>query len=170
MTREETIKFYTAHSGRLFNTSLRIVGNSADAEEIMQDTILKFITGSPPVQDERQTRVWLAKTCLRASLDLLRRQKKEKAFLEDYASEATGEIEAVPAELDENTTLADIIGAIGELRGQYALILRLVLVEGFDYEEIAQIEGIREGTVRTQFSRAKAALVKALGEKHCLKR
>ncbi len=146
--------------------SLRIVGNSADAEEIMQDTILKFITCSPPVQFERQTRVWLAKTCVRASVDLLRRQKREKAFLEDYASEASGETtETEPLELDENTTLASISEAIGKLRGQYALVLRLVLVEGLDYEEIAQIEGIREGTVRTQFSRAKAALVKVLEEK-----
>ena len=43
MTREESIAFYKAHSRRLYNISLRIVQDSALAEEIMQDTILKAL-------------------------------------------------------------------------------------------------------------------------------
>ncbi|HBH09149.1 MAG TPA: RNA polymerase subunit sigma, partial [Rikenellaceae bacterium] len=39
MTREESIKFYKAHAGRLYNISWRIVRDSGEAEEIMQDTI-----------------------------------------------------------------------------------------------------------------------------------
>ena len=43
MTREESIEIYRTHSKRLFNISLRIVRDSALAEEIMQDTILKYL-------------------------------------------------------------------------------------------------------------------------------
>ena len=42
MTREESIEFYKRYSRKLFNVSFRIVGDSALAEEIMQDTVLKF--------------------------------------------------------------------------------------------------------------------------------
>ena len=42
MTREECIDIYKRYSRKLFNVSLRIVGDSGEAEEIMQDTVLKF--------------------------------------------------------------------------------------------------------------------------------
>ena len=42
MTREESIQFYKAHAKRLYNISLRIVRDSGEAEEIMQDTILRY--------------------------------------------------------------------------------------------------------------------------------
>ena len=42
MTREESIRIYKTYSRKLFNVSFRIVGDSALAEEIMQDTVLKF--------------------------------------------------------------------------------------------------------------------------------
>ena len=44
MTRKEITSFYQAHSRRLYNMSLRIVLSAEDAEEIVQDTILKFVT------------------------------------------------------------------------------------------------------------------------------
>ena len=44
MNREESIQFYKAHAKRLYNISLRIVRDSGAAEEIMQDTILRFIS------------------------------------------------------------------------------------------------------------------------------
>jgi RNA polymerase sigma factor (sigma-70 family) len=55
--------------------------------------------------------------------------------------------------------------AIERLPDSSKLILNLVLVEGLDYEEIASLTGEREGTLRTQFSRAKARLSEILKKK-----
>ena len=162
MTREESIKFYKAHAGRLYNISWRIVRDSGEAEEIMQDTILKFITLDIVPNDPAQVAAWLSRTCIRKSIDAVRKKRREKLFLDEYAGE-------VSEYADDTTTIdvpqmsvSNVRKAIDGLPESCRLILNLVLVEGLDYEEIASITGEREGTLRTQFSRAKAKLVEQL--------
>ena len=162
MTREESIKFYKAHARRLFNISWRIVRDSGEAEEIMQDTILKFITLDIVPSDPAQVAAWLSRTCIRKSIDAVRKKRREKLFLDEYAGE-------VSEYADDTTTVevplmsvSNVRKAIDGLPESCRLILNLVLVEGLDYEEIASITGEREGTLRTQFSRAKAKLVEQL--------
>jgi RNA polymerase sigma factor (sigma-70 family) len=160
MTREESITFYKAHAQRLYNISFRILRDSAQAEEIMQDTILKFLTSDVRTADEKQTDVWLTKVCIRKSIDALRKRKREKLFLDEYASDAAPVAdESLP---ESGISLEAVRKAIETLPDSSKLILNLVLVEGLDYEEIASLTGEREGTLRTQFSRAKARLAKIL--------
>ncbi len=160
MTREESITFYKAHAQRLYNISFRILRDSAQAEEIMQDTILKFLTSDVRPADEKQTSVWLSRVCIRKSIDALRKRKREKLFLNEYASDAdTTADESLP---QSGISLEAVRKAIESLPDSSKLILNLVLVEGLDYEEISEMTGEREGTLRTQFSRAKARLAKIL--------
>ena len=163
MTREESIKFYKAHARRLFNTSLRIIRNSGEAEEIMQDTILKFISADVVPKDPAQVALWLNRTCIRKSIDAARRKKREKLFLDEYAADAS-EYDSDP-HLEFSGTAAgvtEVRKAIDELPDNYRIIMNLTLLEGLDYEEIAGITGEREGTIRTQFSRGKAKLAEIL--------
>lgn len=161
MTREESIEFYKAHARRLYNISWRIVRDSGEAEEIMQDTILKFISSDIVPKEAAQVASWLRATCIRKSIDAVRKKSKERLFLDDYAGELSeyaddGRQEAPRYSLD------DVRSAIERLPEPYRLILNLVLVEGLDYEEIAGLTGVREGTLRTQFSRGRARLVEQL--------
>ena len=55
--------------------------------------------------------------------------------------------------------------AIYSLKDPYRLVLDLVLIEGLDYEEISSYMGEREGTIRTQYSRARKMLAARLNEK-----
>ena len=160
MTREESIEFYKAHSKRLYNISLRIVCDSGEAEEIMQDTLLKYITGGFRVgQGEAQT-AWLNKTCVRASIDALRKKKRERIFLDEYdtANKRTQEVDRYAIDFEALPEIKVIHEAIDKLRDPYRLVLTLVLIDGLDYEEISEFSGEREGTIRTQFSRAKKML------------
>ena len=54
--------------------------------------------------------------------------------------------------------------AISRLKDPYRLVLNLVLIEGLDYEEISSMTGEREGTLRTQYSRARKMLAALLKE------
>ena len=175
MTREESIAFYKAHSKRLYNISLRIVHDSGEAEEIMQDTIMKYIMR--PVapsgffnasRASGAEAAWLAKTCIRASIDALRRRKRERLFLDEYA--AADNEDTVYADEEISMDISDagisrIREAISGLKDPYRLVLDLVLIEGLDYEEISRFTGEREGTVRTQYSRARKMLAARLTEK-----
>ena len=168
MTREESIELYKKYSRKLFNTSFRIVGDEDLAEEIMQDSILKFIAGvegGKAGMTEAQTGSWLTRTCVRASIDALRKIKRERLFLEEYSKTdtditvGTGESD-VPDEIA--LTVDKVKSAIKELPDSYRLILTLVLLEGLDYEEISEITNEKEGALRTRFSRARKVLVERL--------
>ena len=172
MTREESISFYKTHAKRLYNVSLRIVMDSALAEEITQDTILKFMSLDPMHRQqvsELQVKSWLTKTCIRASIDELRKRKREKRFLEEYSNEEAP-LYFAPVETPDNTSGSDtssldlvkVRKAIDDLKDPYRLILNLVLIDGLDYEEISSITGEREGTIRTQYSRARKMLQELL--------
>ena len=161
MTRQEITAFYKEHHLRLYNTAWRILRNSEDAEEVMQDTLIKYIgrkDGTPLT--EAQTAAWLSRTCIRASIDRLRERKRRAGVLELYAvDESEVEEEEVPmAGLD----VARVQQALESLEEPYRLILNLVLLEGLDYEEISAFTGKKETTLRSIYSRGRAQLIERL--------
>ena len=175
MTREECIDIYRRYSRKLFNVSLRIVGDSGEAEEIMQDTVLKFFRQEMEGQDRKEgvwqegkMAAWLIRTCVRASIDAVRRRKRERLFFEEY--EAVGKedyseaVEEGRKEYVAEEEVGKIKDAIRELPDSYRIILTLVLIEGLDYEEISGLTGTSEGALRTQYSRARKVLAARLKE------
>lgn len=158
MSREESVKLYNTYARKLFNISFRILRDSGEAEEIMQDTILKYISTGPKILSEVQTAAWLSKTCIRKSIDVLRKKKREKLFLEEYEVEMEDAVDAKPGDL----SIGNIRKAISELPEASRLVLTLILLEGLDYEEVANYTGAQEGTIRVQYSRARAKLAEKL--------
>ena len=156
MTRQEITEFYRKHSKRLFNISLRILKDSDEAEEVMQDTVLKFVSSNGKFGSEAQVSAWLARTCIRASIDRLRSRQRREAFLEDYAREEE------PAETEElQGALPDVMqirAAMDRLPDPYRLVLNLVLIEGMDYGEIAEMTGRKETTLRSLYARGRNKL------------
>ena len=153
-------KIYDSMSGRLYNASLRIVGNSSDAEEIMHDSLLQYwkYGKKDEIQDMRK---WLTSVCIRKSIDRLRERTKWKTLLEKYEDPTT--------ELTEDTELdydiSSILKALSELPDHYRAILSLRLFEGYDYEEISQITGTGESTIRSLYMRGRQKLAAALKKK-----
>ena len=158
MTRKESIEFYRKYSGRLYNTALRILGDPQDAEEVMQDTILKYFTRLSRPENEPQVSAWLLTTCRRRAIDRLRERKRRDIFLADYAGECT-EIADIPT-----LSVTKIQQALSRLDDPYRLILILVLIEGLDYGEISALTGKKEVTLRSLYSRGKARLSRILEE------
>ncbi len=164
MTREEITEFYGKHCRRLYNISLRILKDSGEAEEVMQDTILKFVSSEGTFGSEAQVSAWLARTCIRASIDRLRSRKREEAFLADYALREEAE---EPAEEQLAGPVPDVMqirAAMERLPEPYRLVLNLVLIEGLDYREIAGLTGQKETTLRSLFSRGKNKLTLILNK------
>lgn len=165
MTQKEITAFYQAHSRRLFNMSRRILLTTEDAEEVMQDTILKFVTMPFRPMKPEQVSAWLARTCIRASVDRLRKRKREATFLEEYALEAAAEPgPSVPEEIPAEIPAARILQAMERLPDPYRLVVTLVLAEGLDYQEIAGYTGMKEATLRSHFLRGKQKLLTLLKE------
>lgn len=142
--------------------SLRITGDAAEAEEVVQDIILKFVSRPLRPTGEAQVSAWLGRSCIRASIDRLRRRKREELFLAEYAA---AQESVTPEETDTDAIdPARVYAAMQALPDPYRLVVTLVLAEGLDYDEIAAYTGQKQGTLRSLFSRGKQKLVQKLRE------
>ena len=150
-------KIYDIMSQRLYNISLRIVGSSADAEEIMHDTLLQYwkFGRKHEIIDIGK---WLSSICIRKSIDRLRERYRWKELLENYEDPILDEPEAEDLEYDIQT----VRKALSSLPDHYRAIVSLHLFEGYDYQEISQITGTNESTIRTLYMRGRQKLAEAL--------
>ena len=158
MTRQEATDFYKIHSKAVYNTALRIVRDPAEAEEIMQDTFMKFFSKGVPGLSEPKKAAWLRTTCIRMGIDVLRRRKKGLDLFVDRMPEDVEEELEIPDSID----IVRIRNAMEGLPHPYALILDLILIEGMDYAGIARLTGQKEATLRSWFSRGRKKLIKEL--------
>ncbi len=150
-------RVYDAHSRRLYNISLRITGSSGDAEEIMHDSLLQYWRFRKKEQI-RDLPKWLSSVCIRKSIDKLREKSRWNEFLEEYEDPALKESRAD----DAGYNTAQVLKALASLPGHYRAVLSLHLFEGFDYQEIAQITGAKESTIRSLYMRGRKLLAQAV--------
>jgi len=158
MTRQEATTFYRTHSKALYNTALRIVRDSAEAEEIMQDALMRYFEKGVRSATVPQAARWLQTTCVRMSIDALRRRKK---WMDITATMPSEDMEP-GAELPETMDIMQVKSAMERLPHPYSLILDLILIEGMEYSEIARMTGQKVTTLRSWYSRGRARLVKEL--------
>lgn len=150
-------KVYDSMSRRLYNISLRIVGSGTDAEEIMHDTLLQYWKFNR--KDEiRDLPKWLSSVCIRKSIDRIREKQRWKGFLEEYEDPVLEESTETAMEYD----IRSIQKALSELPDHYRAILSLHLFEGYDYQEISQITGANENTIRSLYMRGRQKLAATL--------
>lgn len=145
----------------MYNTSLRIVKDPQEAEDIMQESFLSAFGKIKTYQGKVSFGAWLKRIVINNSLDVI---KKKRLFFEelneDYTQLAMQE-DALEEELLANQM--DLVReGIQKLPDGYRVILSLHLLEGYDHEEIAEILNISSSTSRSQFFRAKQKLLRIL--------
>jgi RNA polymerase sigma-70 factor (ECF subfamily) len=149
-------EIYNQYAQQLYFTALRITGNSYDAEEVMQDTIIKY-HHLPQKEEIEKLGSWLKSVCIRKAIDRLREKHRTKEFLEEYKEE-----QIVPPPTKLQYSVEDIKKALLLLPDNYRAILSLHLFEGYDYQEIEQITGTKEATIRSIYKRGKDKLAALL--------
>jgi RNA polymerase sigma factor (sigma-70 family) len=147
--KEAQFEIYRLYYKSMYNSSLRIVGNPSEAEDIMQDSFLSAFQKLSSFRGEVSFGSWLKKIVVNRSLDTLR---KKKVVFEELHNELFATNEPEP-EID-SIMVEELKLAIGQLPDASRTILSLILLEGYDHEEVSEILKISNGTSRTQFSRA----------------
>ena len=156
-------RVYDTYAARLYRISLRIVGDEGEAEEIMHDTLLKLyeFRRKDAILDLAS---WLSSVCVRKSIDKVRQRYRYKDFLSRYASQERDEEEVM--EMNQEYSIEHIRNALASLPDHYRLVLTLHLFEGYDYQEISQITGSKENSIRTLYMRGRQKLAKLLKEQN----
>jgi len=140
----------------MLNVAFRIVGNTGDAEDVLQEAFLDAFSKVKDFRQETTFGLWLKQIVVNRSVNLLRKRKLEWTEIND-------ELENIPdkeSEDDEDIQyqVKQVKTAMKKLPEGYRVVLSLYLFEGYDHEEIGQILNIAENTSRTQFLRAKRKL------------
>lgn len=127
--------------------------NMADAEEILQDTLLKLLTAAPDFESEAHKKAWL----LRVAANL------SKNRIEYNALRDCDELDdSLIAEGRED--LSFVWEAVKALPTQYREVIHLHYYEGYSTEEIAKILGRNPSTVRSDLRRGREKLKSLLKE------
>jgi len=155
-------QIYKLYYKAMYNTSLRIVNDTMEAEDIMQESFLSAFEKIDTYSGTVSFGAWLKRIVINRSLDAL---GKKKAVFEDIESHF-GIMDNSPEDHDRNeevdVKVEEIKEAIEKLPDGYRIILSLYLLEGYDHDEIAEILNITSSTSRSQLSRAKQKLVQEL--------
>lgn len=152
-------KIYKLYYKAMYNSSLRIVNDRFEAEDIMQEAFLSAFKNIEQYKGEVSFGAWLKRIVINRSLDFLKKKKLELFPIEN-------ELYKISNENEDIIYLEDTIEQVEILKQQmnllptgYQIILSLYLLEGYDHEEIASILGITASTSRTQYMRAKKKLI-----------
>jgi RNA polymerase sigma-70 factor, ECF subfamily len=160
----ETI--YRTHSGRLYSVACRMLGNPADAEDLLQEIFLAAHRKLDSFRGESALGTWLYRLATNLCLDHLRSRATR-------SSQVTGALDDQPLLADSGSrklaerTVAkmDLERAVAQLPEGCRTAFVLHDVEGLEHREVAAMLGIAEGTSKSQVHKARLRLRAILGRR-----
>lgn len=152
---------YQRYAKAMYNTSLRIVNNTGDAEDVLQEAFLDAFRSLNDFHYRSTFGAWLKRIVINKSINVLRKRKMYMSELDENGMEAIPDEKGID-ESELQFKVAEIKRYIQQLPDGYRAVLSLYLLEGYDHEEISGILSISHNTVRTQYVRAKQKLVNLL--------
>ncbi len=163
------------HLDALYANAVQLTRSRADAEDLVQETMVKAFRFFDRFEQGTNLRAWLFRIQYNTFVNLYRRAGRHSAateghngssLAEDFVGESTLRALNEPEREALRPLVARQIGrAFEELSEQYRSILLLADVEEYSYREIADIIGCPLGTVMSRLHRARRALRKAMTER-----
>lgn len=138
-----------------------MLGNCPEAEDVGQETFIRFYNGLKNFRGESSVGTYLTRIAINLSLNELKRRKRRSYFFQTKDQENFD----IPDEKEENTYNGqyDIIHqAIQKLEAKFRSVIVLRLIDGYSTEETAKLLKIPIGTVLSRLARAQKKLKKIL--------
>lgn len=157
------LEVYNRYYKSMFNTSIRIVKDSAEAEDVMQESFLSAFTKLHTFKGEVTFGSWLKRIVVNNSIHHYRKQQKKNEVALDNILYKVKDDDGIDPDNGVTELMAQkVMEAMNQLQDNYRVALTLFLIEGYDYEEISEIMKISYANCRTIISRAKESLRKKL--------
>lgn len=155
MTVKEYNKTVDLYSDNLYRFVLKNIKDEAKAQDIVQDTYVKFWEKKDDV-DEKKIKSYLFTTAYHKLIDVVRRDKKQASF--ELVKEESYSTESSYSDLQEI-----LLQAIDQLPENQKAVILLRDYEGYAYDEIAEITGMTESQVKVYIFRGRKFLKNYLG-------
>jgi RNA polymerase sigma-70 factor (ECF subfamily) len=161
------LEVYNRYNKAMYNVAVRIVKNTAEAEDVMQESFIAAFDKIDSFKGTATFGAWLKRIVVNNSIS---QYKKSARFVsvddydgvvivdetEEMSSEGISEAEMASVEASQ------LMRGLDLLNDKYRQVISLHYMEGYDYEEIGQILNVSNGNARTLLSRAKESLRKKI--------
>lgn len=167
-------KLIEPYQKKAYNIAYRMLGNVEDASDVTQEALIKIYKSISSFQGNSKFSTWVYSIVNNTCIDFIRKNRKGNViYLErekdngdgTYQMEITDNTNTPEEILDKKETRHMIQDAINQLNQEHREIIVLRDIEGFTYQEIADILKCSEGTVKSRISRARGNLKQLLIEK-----
>lgn len=153
----ETVEIMDQLGNAILRLAYSYLHNMEDAEDILQETLIKFVTTKPVFENEKHRKAWLLTVA--ANLAKNRIEYNRVRSSEELNEEIAG---AAPEE--EEDDLSYVWEAVKKLPDNQREVIHLFYQEGYKTAEIANILGRKEATIRSDLKRARDKLKEILKE------
>jgi RNA polymerase sigma-70 factor (ECF subfamily) len=168
------------YQDRLYNAVLRLVGDREEARELTQEAFTRGLMKLGSFRGDASPYTWLFRIAVNLAISQLRKVQRQRVFSLDRPSvngngrfrdggddQASGLIDRVaqdnsepgpPARAEERERDEAVLAALGRLDAEYRAVLVMRDIEGFDYQQMADVLGLPLGTLKSRLFRARLAL------------
>jgi len=176
----------TLYQDRLFNALLRMVGETEEARELTQETFTRGLEKIETFRGEAGPYTWLFRIGMNLAISNLRRNQRPRIFSLDAGPRrangsphgnarrenqaaalvdriTTSKTESPPEAAERSERHQIVLDALGRLDAEYRAVLIMRDVEGFDYQQMADVLALPLGTLKSRLFRARLALRDELG-------
>ncbi len=161
-------EIFTEHIDMLYGMAYRWTQNQQEAEDLVQDLAIKLMDDVEKLQSLGKVSSWMVRVMYRLFVDKYRRAKMFTVMPSD-------EIEPVIEQHDDHADIGrlddhyhqgqvieGLLGALDDLDGPQRVAISLFEIEGYSLQEIADVQGVSTGTVKSRLFRAKQHLRKSV--------
>ncbi|WP_298504680.1 RNA polymerase sigma factor [uncultured Maribacter sp.] len=153
------LEIYNLYYKAMYNTAIRIVKNSAEAEDVMQESFLNAFTKLHTFKAEVSFGAWLKRIVINNSIYHYRKQQKNNEVAFEDAMYKVEDNNGISSDhVFTELKAQKVLETMKKLKDNYRISLTLHLIEGYDYEEIGTIMNLSYANCRTTISRAKESL------------
>ena len=151
----DTEQVIATYKDRIFAIGLSILKNPDDAEDVVQETFLRYHTYKKDFESKEHIQSWLYKVAINKAKDIQRKfWRRKQVSLEDYMA-------TISFDTPQDEELFQTVMA---LPSKYSIVIHLYYYEDYSIKEIAQQLKLNEGNVKVRLSRARQLLKKQLKE------
>ena len=152
-------ELYRAHAGRIYGLAVRMLGNNADAEDLLQEIFLTAHRKLESFRGDSALGTWLYRLATNQILDHVRSRAARTGQLTDGLEDDSTLPDAMGHRLgDRAIDRIDLERALSQLPEGCRAAFVLHDVEGLEHREVAEVLGIAEGTSKSQVHKARLRL------------
>lgn len=156
-------ELYKNYSSLVYGICIRYTKDRAEAEDLMQECFIKILNKIGDYEFKGSFEGWLRRLTVNNAINFL---KSKKSFMSEDVGEYEIQDDNFGSDVISDLSVKEIISIINRLPAGYRTVFNLHVIEGYKHTEIAELLEISDITCRTQYKKAREALIALINENY----